>query len=106
MTNAKRSKISSVQANSSETSDHEMELPHPDDEEWTAEEMRVARPFSEVFPELMQSLRKSRGRPVAERRKQQISIRLDTDVVEKFKATGKGWQARMNDALRKATADL
>jgi mRNA interferase MazF len=27
-------------------------------------------------------------------------IRLDADVVDTFKATGKGWQTRMNAALR------
>lgn len=34
--------------------------------------------------------------------KQVVSIRLDPDVIEKFRATGPGWQARMNEALRKA----
>jgi len=29
-----------------------------------------------------------------------ISIRLDQDVVEAWKSTGKGWQTRMNAALR------
>lgn len=77
-----------------------------DNSEWTAEEMQKARPFSEVFPELMQSMHRSRGRPLAEVRKQQISIRLDAEVIEKFKATGKGWQARINEALRKAAADF
>jgi uncharacterized protein (DUF4415 family) len=34
--------------------------------------------------------------------KRQISLRLDPDVIDAFKATGKGWQGRINDALRKA----
>ena len=29
-------------------------------------------------------------------------LRLDPDVVERFKADGEGWQTRMNEALRKA----
>lgn len=29
-------------------------------------------------------------------------IRLDEDVIAKFRAGGKGWQSRMNEALRKA----
>jgi uncharacterized protein (DUF4415 family) len=41
-----------------------------------------------------------RGRPPAERPKQALTVRYDADVVEAFKATGKGWQTRMNDALR------
>ncbi len=32
---------------------------------------------------------------------QRISIRLDRDIVERFKATGKGWQTHLNDSLRK-----
>ncbi|MGN6685716.1 MAG: BrnA antitoxin family protein, partial [Devosia sp.] len=34
--------------------------------------------------------------------KQAISLRVDADVLDKFKADGPGWQSRMNDALRKA----
>lgn len=41
-----------------------------------------------------------RGRPIAEHRKQQLTVRYDEDVVIAFKATGKGWQTRMNEALR------
>ena len=34
--------------------------------------------------------------------KQQVSIRLDADVLAKLRATGPGWQGRVNDILRKA----
>jgi uncharacterized protein (DUF4415 family) len=34
--------------------------------------------------------------------KRLVSIRLDKDVVEKFKAGGPGWQTRINAALRRA----
>ena len=40
------------------------------------------------------------GRPKAESPKVFTGIRLDADVVKTFKATGKGWQTRMNAALR------
>jgi uncharacterized protein (DUF4415 family) len=73
-----------------------------DNPEWTAEDFKNARPFAEVFPELAESIRRSRGRPAAEKPKRQISLRLDPDVIDAFKATGKGWQGRINDALRKA----
>jgi uncharacterized protein (DUF4415 family) len=36
------------------------------------------------------------------RAKRQVTLRLDPDVIEKFRATGAGWQSRINDALRKA----
>jgi uncharacterized protein (DUF4415 family) len=29
-----------------------------------------------------------------------VTMRLDPEVVAKFKATGKGWQARINDLLK------
>jgi uncharacterized protein (DUF4415 family) len=31
-----------------------------------------------------------------------VLVKLDPDVVDKFRATGPGWQGRMNAALRKA----
>src|SRR5437016_6112501 len=43
-----------------------------------------------------------RGRPRAEKRKTLLSVRLDTDIIDHFRATGPGWQRRINDALRKA----
>ena len=43
-----------------------------------------------------------RGRPKLEQTKQHVSLRLDPDVIATFKADGPGWQARINDALRKA----
>ena len=43
-----------------------------------------------------------RGRPKLEQTKRHVSLRLDNDVVEKFKADGPGWQGRINAALRTA----
>ncbi|WP_267897132.1 BrnA antitoxin family protein [Thalassococcus profundi] len=31
-----------------------------------------------------------------------VSLRLDPEIVARFKASGPGWQTRMNDALREA----
>ena len=39
------------------------------------------------------------GRPAGSGNKEQVSIRLDRNVLAAFRATGKGWQIRMNDAL-------
>ena len=41
-----------------------------------------------------------RGRPKADNTKKALTVRYDADIVEAFKATGKGWQTRMNAALR------
>jgi len=43
-----------------------------------------------------------RGRPKAAVTKVSTTIRLDPDVLDTFKATGPGWQGRINAALRKA----
>lgn len=74
----------------------------PDDWVSTDEELRQARPFAEVFPELAASIERSRGRPSVENPKKQVTLRLDGDVIETFRASGPGWQSRMNAALRKA----
>jgi uncharacterized protein (DUF4415 family) len=40
------------------------------------------------------------GRPLSVNAKVATTVRLDADVLLAFKATGKGWQTRMNAALR------
>jgi uncharacterized protein (DUF4415 family) len=42
-----------------------------------------------------------RGRPPLDTRKKLVSLRLDQDVIERFRAGGPGWQSRINAALRK-----
>ncbi|MDR6434585.1 uncharacterized protein (DUF4415 family) [Brucella pseudogrignonensis] len=64
--------------------------------------MKRAKPFKEALPELYESIQRSRGRPKVDNPKEAVTLRLDPDVVEKFKANGKNWRANMNDALRKA----
>ncbi len=34
--------------------------------------------------------------------KEQVTLRIDQDVLEHFQSSGPGWQDRINDALRKA----
>lgn len=41
-----------------------------------------------------------RGRPLGSGTKTQVTLRLDAEVLEKFKASGDGWQTRINDALK------
>jgi uncharacterized protein (DUF4415 family) len=40
-----------------------------------------------------------RGRPPSVLRKQPVKLRLDTNVLESFRATGPGWQTLMNAVL-------
>jgi uncharacterized protein (DUF4415 family) len=46
-------------------------------------------------------LRRGRGRPLLDNRKKLVSLRLDQDIIEQFRAGGPGWQSRINAALRK-----
>ncbi len=72
----------------------------PDNPEWTAEEARSAKNFS-ALPETLQSklARRTRGAQLAPT-KERITIRLSPTVVESFRATGTGWQTRMDAALQ------
>jgi uncharacterized protein (DUF4415 family) len=45
-----------------------------------------------------------RGRPAGTAKKQAISIRLDRDVLAHFRKAGRGWQARINETLRRSMA--
>ena len=47
--------------------------------------------------------KRTRGRPVGSVQattKTPVKLRLDPDVLEALRATGRGWQTRVNDALR------
>jgi uncharacterized protein (DUF4415 family) len=75
----------------------------PDAPELTDEQLARPMTFAEAHPELSDALKKSLGgRPRLERPKKAVNIRLDQEVIEKFKATGRGWQSRINDALKAA----
>jgi len=75
----------------------------PDAPEATDEQLAQAKPFGEAFPALADAMRKNvGGRPKSENPKVAVSLRLDQEIVARFKATGPGWQTRMNEALREA----
>ncbi len=67
---------------------------------WTDEELKSARPGKDVFKELGITPPRPRGRPPIETPKQTITIRLDADLIENLRASGKGWQSRVNKILR------
>lgn len=71
-----------------------------DNPELTPEDMAKAVPFAEAFPGLAATIRR-RGAQKAPT-KISTTLRIDRDVLERFKAGGPGWQSRMNEALRKA----
>ncbi len=44
-------------------------------------------------------VRRGRGRPPLDVRKEQINVRLDAGVLERLRVSGPGWQTRINDGL-------
>ena len=71
-----------------------------DNPEWTAKDFRRAKPVAKTFPGLAKSQRVRA--PQKEPTKIAVSLRLTREVVERFKSKGPGWQARMDEALKKA----
>jgi uncharacterized protein (DUF4415 family) len=75
----------------------------PDNPPLTDEQLRRMRPAHEVSPQLVaRQLRREHGQPKSTVTKQQVTLRIDRDVLDKFRSTGVGWQRRINEALRKA----
>jgi uncharacterized protein (DUF4415 family) len=87
--------------------------------ELTAEDFKGMRPLREVHPELIEAMQAMRdrvskdrrpsehpgsGRSKAEQPKVRIGFRLAADVVKGVKATGKGYNARVEMILRDALA--
>jgi uncharacterized protein (DUF4415 family) len=76
--------------------------------EWTDADWARARPAREVLPELLGVAaepllaRRPRGRPRSESSKTKVNIRLSPDVLAHWRATGPGWQSRIDDLLRAA----
>jgi len=60
----------------------------PDTYELTDEEFARLKPMP------------ARGRPPAEHPKVHTGLRLDAEVLDAFKAGGRGWQTRINEALK------
>lgn len=85
----------------------EPDLTDPDNPEWTGADfdaaVRVADhptldAAEDAAKEQYQAARRGRG-PQKAPRKRMVSLRLDVAVLERFRATGKGWQSRINTTL-------
>ena len=70
---------------------------------WTEAEFARAKPFSMGFPEQHATWKKT-GRPRLAAPKKHIGFRLSSDVVDGVRATGKGYNARVEKVLREALA--
>jgi len=67
--------------------------------ELTAADLQHFRPAAEVLPAALRRKLGVRG-PQRTPTKERITIRLSPDVVQPFRATGDGWQTRVDAALR------
>jgi uncharacterized protein (DUF4415 family) len=68
----------------------------------TDEEIKHLRPAREFFAERGIPMPRPVGRPRQEKTKVRVTMRIDPDVLEHFKAQGPGWQTRMGKVLEKA----
>src|SRR3972149_2653703 len=59
-----------------------------------------AQPLTPKQLKSMVPLRTLRGRPKSASAKQLVSVRYSPEVLAYFKATGEGWQSRMDGVLR------
>ena len=71
--------------------------PDPENPEWTDEMAASALRLADLPPSLQAKLR---GRPRAAVVKERTTIRLSADVLARFRATGSGWQTRIDAALK------
>ncbi|MEX0730378.1 MAG: BrnA antitoxin family protein [Aquisalimonadaceae bacterium] len=75
--------------------------------ELTKEDFKRMRPASDVLPELLgkkaaeEALKPKRGRPKKKNPKELVSLRLSPEVIKHFRAKGRGWQTKLDEALKK-----
>ena len=80
------------------TDKHNTPTPDPENPEWTDKDFAKARPADEVVPKIVARYRGKQKAPT----KKQVTVRLDSDLVDALKEGGSGWQTRMNAILREA----
>lgn len=77
----------------------------PDSEtpEWTKRDFARAVPLSKLAPTMQRAVKRAaRGRPAGTAKKESVHISLDKDIAAKLRASGAGWQTRLNEMLRVA----
>jgi len=67
-----------------------------DNPEWTEADFARAKTFDQLAPELQRKLRGPQKAPT----KTPVSLRLSKDVIDIYRATGSGWQSRIDDDLK------
>lgn len=100
----------SEQTVSGSDNDDDVDLTDPDNPEWTEEDFARATRVEDLPPDelaiILRAFPKTKayltriGRPPQAETKVAVSLRLDRDIVDYFRASGRGWQSRMNAVLR------
>lgn len=89
------------------TKKHNPEKVDTTNPEWSAKEFAKAKPAREVLPGLFgktqakEMLQPKRERPKSDTTKEHVNVRFDSEVLEQFRASGPGWQTRLNAVLSK-----
>lgn len=68
--------------------------------ELSKEDLANAVPFTQLPESLRNNLSTRKRGPQKAPTKQLVSVRFSTEVIERFRASGQGWQTRMDDALQ------
>ncbi len=82
--------------------------PHKTDTDnpgWTKQMFEESKPFKEAFPKLYDSWKRSRGRPKSAAPKINTTLRLGQDIVAALKASGRGYNTKVEKILRQALED-
>ena len=74
-----------------------------DNPEWTEADFAKSKRFAPgtSLEAAVEEIKRGRGRPKTGNAKEAVKLRIDADVIERYGATGPGWQTKMNDALRR-----
>ena len=81
--------------------DHDEDSP-----EMMARDFARARPLRKAMPAVVEAMKRGRGRPKLANPKARVSLRVDSDVLAAYRATGAGWQKRINETLARGAAQL
>ena len=73
----------------------------PDAPEATDEQIAQARSFKDAFPDLHESIQRSRGRPKSDDPKMVVNLRLPKSVLDRWQRDP-DWRAKMAETIEKA----
>jgi uncharacterized protein (DUF4415 family) len=74
--------------------------------ELTKADFARSKPLKTEMPDVVAAFKRGPGRPaLGDAAKERVSLRLSRDILAAYKATGAGWQTRVNDVLARNAPD-